>query len=105
MVVARWWHEDGCHGIGGGRQEWRTAGEDGGRLARREGRRRMAAARWRREADARELVEGDGSGGRHIRGKGIRRRGDSREARDVRADSIGRRADPPERRKKKRTKF
>jgi hypothetical protein len=65
----------------------------------------MAAARWRREADARELVEGDGSGGRHIRGKGIRRRGDSREARDVRADSIGRRADPPERRKKKRTKF
>jgi hypothetical protein len=32
--------------------------------------------------------------------KGIRRRGDSREARDVRADSIGRRADLRERRKK-----
>jgi hypothetical protein len=30
--------EDGCHGIGGGRQEWGTAGEDGGRPARREGR-------------------------------------------------------------------
>jgi hypothetical protein len=33
-----WWREDRCHGIGGGRWEWRTTGEDGGRPTRREGR-------------------------------------------------------------------
>jgi hypothetical protein len=38
-MLATWRRrEDGCHGIGGGRQEWGTAGEDGGRPARREGR-------------------------------------------------------------------
>jgi hypothetical protein len=38
MLAARRRREDGCHGIGGGRREWGTAGEDGGRPARREGR-------------------------------------------------------------------
>jgi hypothetical protein len=84
----------------------------GGRQVRTEGGWRVARGEggwWRRgggvRTNARELVEGDGSGGRHIGEKGIRRRGDSREAHDVRADSIGRRADPRERRKKSKRNF